>query len=343
MYRVGIIGAGWVAGEHIRAYANNPKTEVAAFSVRRPETARAQMEAHGISAEVYTDTARMLHEADLDIVSICTPPSAHVENAIVAAEAGCHLVIEKPVALSLGEMRRMQSAVRDAKVRTVVSFVLRWNPLFDVIRSLLAKDAIGKLFYAEIDYQHGIGPWYGQYPWNRTKADGGSSLLSAGVHAIDALRWFVGKEPVEVQAYSTNSGNSKYYTGGYEYDPTIVAIMKYADGMIAKVASTIECMHPYTFPITLMGTEGSIRDNKVFSRTLLPGQTHFATIPTILPDSGDVTHHPFRNEIDHFVSCIEEGRESHANLDDAAKTHEICFAVEQAAKEGRPIALPLNQ
>ena len=341
MYRVGIVGAGWVAGEHIRAYVNHAETDIVAISVRRPETAQTQMDASDISPTIYTDTAKMIREAKLDIVSICTPPSAHPDIAVAAAEAGCHLVIEKPVALSLGEMRRMQQAVRDAGVRTIVSFVLRWNPMFETIKALLSKDAIGRPFYAEVDYQHGIGPWYGQYAWNRTKEEGGSSLLSAGVHAVDALRWFLGQEPVEVSAYSTNSGNTDYYPGGYEYDPTIVAIMKFADGAIAKVASTIECMHPYTFPITIMGTEGSIRDNKLFSKQLMPGQTHYAEIPTVPPDSGDVTHHPFQDEIDHFVECIQQGRESHANLEDAAKTHEICYAAQMSADEGRPVALPL--
>lgn len=342
MYRVGIIGAGWVAGEHIRAYINNPETEIAAICVRRPETAQAHMDACGITAAIYTDVVKMLREAKLDIVSICTPPSMHPEHAVAAAEAGCHLVIEKPVALSPEGLRRIERAVNEAKVRTVVSFVLRWNPLFDVIKSLLDANAIGRPFYTEIDYQHGIGPWYGQYGWNRTKAEGGSSLLSAGIHAVDALRWFLGNEPVEVQAYSTNSKNTAYYTDGYEYDPTIVTIMKFADGSIGKVASTIESMHPYRFPITIMGTEGAIRDNKVYSKRLMPGQTDFAEIPTILPDSGDVTHHPFQNEIDHFVECIKLGHESHTNLADAVKTHEICYAAQMAADQGRAVKLPLE-
>lgn len=342
MYRVGIIGAGWVAGEHIRAYAKNPETEIVAIAVRRPETAEPHMKAAGISCDVYTDTAKMLRSANLDIVSVCTPPSVHPENVVAAAEAGCNIVIEKPIAIELADMRRMQRAVRDAKVKTIVSFVLRWNPLFIMIKQLLASKAIGNVFYGEVDYQHGIGPWYGQYHWNRTKAEGGSSLLSAGIHAVDALRWFVGKEPVEVSAYATNSNNTKYYPGGYEYAPTIVTIMKFSDGSIGKVGSTIECLHPYTFPISLMGTEGSIRNNQIFSKTMLPGQTGFATIPTILPDSGDVTHHPFQDEINEFVKCIQANVESATNLEEAAKTMEVCFAAQRSADEGHPVKLPLD-
>jgi len=71
------------------------------------------------------------------------------------------------------------------------------------------------------------------------------------------------------------------------------------------------------------------------------GQTDMAIIPTILPDSGDVTHHPFQGEIDHFVDCILNDVESHVNLADAAKTHQVCFALdESAAKDGEKVRLP---
>jgi predicted dehydrogenase len=342
MYRVGVIGAGWVAGEHFRAYQNNPETEVVAVAVRREETARAHMEGLGFSCDIYTDVATMLKTAQLDIVSICTPPSMHPEHSIAAAEAGCHVVLEKPVALDLVDLRRIDAAVNAAGVKTVVGFVLRWNPLFEIITSLLDQEAIGRIFYGEVNYNHGIGPWYGQYAWNRTKKDGGSSLLSAGIHAVDALRWFVRKEVVEVTAYSTNSDNTDVYTDGYEYDPTIVTILKFADGSIGKASSSIECIQPYTFPIVLQGSAGTIMNNKVYSKKLMPGQTDFAEVPTILPDSGDVTEHPFLGEINHFVECIKSDTESHCNLTDAIKTHEICYAAQMSADEGRPVKLPLS-
>ena len=73
----------------------------------------------------------------------------------------------------------------------------------------------------------------------------------------------------------------------------------------------------------------------------MPGQTDFATIPTILPDSGDVTHHPFQGEIDHLVDCILNDKESSANVEDGVKTHEICLAAEISAREGGSVKLPL--
>ncbi len=79
---------------------------------------------------------------------------------------------------------------------------------------------------------------------------------------------------------------------------------------------------------------------RVFSKKWI-GQRGWATIPTVLPDSGDVSHRPIKDQVGHFVDCILHDRESHANLEDAALTHEICFASEISAREGRPVRLPL--
>ena len=334
---VGIVGTGWVSGEHVKAYQRNPHTEVRGICGRTKEGAQRLAASTGLSCPTFTDYSEMLKRDDIHIISICTPNHLHAQEAIGAAEAGKHILIEKPAALNTKELVAMRKAVKKARVKTVVSFVLRWNPLFETIKSLLADDALGRIFYAEVDYFHGIGPWYKQYAWNIKKKVGGSSLLSAGCHAVDGLRWFVGDEVVEVSSYSTR-GNGKHFKE-YEYDPTSVAILKFKKGAVGKVASCVESKMPYVFNIGLYGDKGSVRNNQLYSHKL-PGQTGFATIPTILPDSGDVTHHPFQGEMNHLVDCILSNKESHVNLEDAFKTHEIIFAADYSARTGRPVKLP---
>ncbi len=337
---VGILGTGWVSGEHIRAFEANSHTEVRAILSRDRARAAAKAEEQALAhCRAYDRLEDLLDDPAVHIVSICTPHHLHVAQGVAAARAGKHLLLEKPVALDLAGLRELQSAVRQAKVKTVVSFVLRWNPLFETIRALLADRTIGRVFYAELDYLHGIGPWYRQYSWNVKKEIGGSSLLTAGCHAVDGLRWFVGKPAVEVFAYSNTSPQNPL---GYEYAPNSVTLVKFEDGTLGKVASSIECVMPYVFNIVLLGDQGSIRNNQVFSKRWV-GQRGWATIPTVLPDSGDVTHHPFRDEVNHFVDCILSDRESHANLEDAAATHEICFASEVSGREKRPVSLPLER
>jgi predicted dehydrogenase len=335
---VGILGTGWVSGEHIRAFEANPHTEVRAILSRDKTRAAAKAAEHGLAhCRACDRLEELLDNPGVQIVSVCTPHHLHVPQAIAAARAGKHLLLEKPVALDVRGLRELQAAVGEAGVKTLVSFVLRWNPLFETIRALLADSVIGRVFYAEVDYLHGIGPWYGQYAWNVKKEIGGSSLLTAGCHAVDGLRWFVGQRAIEVVAYSNTSAHNPL---GYEYEPNSVTLVKFEDGTLGKVASSIECVMPYVFNIMLLGDQGTIRNNQVFSKRWV-GQRGWATIPTVLPDSGDVTHHPFREEVDHFVDCILTGHESHASLEGAAATHEICFASEISAREKRPVSLPL--
>ena len=169
---VAIQGAGWVAGEHIKAYARNSHTEVVAVCSRTEEGARRKLEETATACPIYGDYAAMLADPAVDIVSICTPNHLHAAEAIQAAHAGKHLLLEKPIALTLDDLRALRQAVREAGVKSVVSFVLRWNPLFETIKAQLADDAVGRVFYAEVDYFHGIGPWYKQFEWNIRKEIG---------------------------------------------------------------------------------------------------------------------------------------------------------------------------
>ena len=86
--------------------------------------------------------------------------------------------------------------------------------------------------------------------------------------------------------------------------------------------------------------QGTMLDNRIFSTTL-PGQTDYAEIPTVLPDSGDVSHHPFQGEVSHLLDCIERGEESYVSLANSMNTHEACIAADISAAEGRAVGLPL--
>ena len=336
---VGIIGTGWVSGEHVRAFETDTRSRVVAICGRSEEKARAKAAECGVDCAIYDDYEKMIARDDVDIVAIATPPHVHKDHAVAAAKADKHLFLEKAMANTIEDCRAIRDAVADAKVKSVVSFVLRWNPLFDIIKAQIADDAVGKVFYGEVDYFHGIGPWYGQYGWNVKKEVGGSSLLSAGCHALDALRYFMGGDVVEVTQYATDIKGDDFKE--YEYAPTTVTLLKFSDGRIGKVASCIACRQPYVFNINLVGEHGTINNNKIFSTTKYPGQTHWTEVPTILPDSGDVTHHPFSGEAVHLLDCIEQGVESHCNVADAYTTHEIVLAADMSGETGQSVKLPL--
>ncbi len=335
-YNVGIIGYGWVASAHIPAINALPQAQVTAVCSSRKLDSNELSAKHGGTIRIHKHLDSLLADPEIDVVSVCSYPPDHAKQVIAAARAGKHLIIEKPLCLSLKDLRAMQRAVAQARVRTCVCFELRFSSQFLAIRSLLNKGLLGKIHYGEVDYYHGIGPWYGQFRWNTRKDSGGSSLLSAGCHALDILLLCMGREVESVSSYATDSANKDFRK--YEYPTTSVTILKFDDGRIGKVASSIDCLQPYYFHTHLVGSEGSLLDNK-FHSTKLDGldKTKWSELSIKLCDSGDVTDHPYEKQFAAFFEALEAGHEMPlTSLADAARSHEVIFAADTSARNGRP-------
>jgi predicted dehydrogenase len=335
---VAVQGAGTVATGHLNAYLGNPHCRVVAIGSRTREGAAAKARQVGLDPSqigIYDDLDDLLAHPGLDALSICTPHARHAEETIAAARAGKHILIEKPVATSLEDLHAMDAAVAEAGVRTVVSFVLRWNPMVQTAKAMVADGMFGELIYIQTDYWH--NPEQSGYPgakgrlWRATI----DAMLSGGCHAMDLARHLMGSDVVEVVALETGA------LEGLPRPANLIALVRFANGKAGKVSACTEQWMPYQFNIDLLGSDGGLRDNRFYSRKL-PGALDWATFPTVLPNSGLVGHHPFQGEIDHFVACVRDGVESHANLRDAVNTHEACFAVSRSARAGgRPVRLPL--
>jgi len=330
-YNVGIVGYGWVSGAHITAINATPHAQVAAIcSTRKLDPAEISAR-HGSTITCYADLDQMLANKDLDVISICSYPQDHAKHAVAAARAGKNLIIEKPLALNWEDCLAIQKAVADAGVKTCVCFECRFSSQFLTIKAVIDRGLLGAIHYGEVDYYHGIGPWYGQYRWNTRREAGGSSLLSAGCHALDALLLCMGDEVEAVSSYSTHSANRDF--ARYEYPTTSVTILKFKDGRVGKVASVIDCLQPYYFLVHLVGSEMSLLDNKFFS-TKLGGldKGKWSELSLKMLDSGDVTDHPYQTQFEAFFAALEAGRDMPlTSLDDALKTHGIIFASDNSA------------
>ena len=134
---VGIVGLGWVAGAHMETFKSIEGASVTAVCSRRRHDPADLERTYGLPLKVYTDFAEMLADDDIHVVDICTPHPFHPEQAIAAAKAGKHLIIEKPVALSFEDARRMKAAIDEARVKTCVCFELRFSAHFSMIRAVL--------------------------------------------------------------------------------------------------------------------------------------------------------------------------------------------------------------
>ncbi|MHC4693272.1 MAG: Gfo/Idh/MocA family protein [Planctomycetota bacterium] len=327
---VGIIGCGWVAGEYVKAFEKDERSEVRALVSRNRANAERYRDQYGLKCNIETDANVMLQQDNLDIAVVCTPHNLHTKYVVAAVEAGKNVIIEKPVAITMEDVTKQQDAVKKNNVKTLVSFVLHWNPLLMTIDRLIEQGVFGDIFMVEVDYLHRI--WMTiEEKWYASREKSGTAILTGGCHAVDALRWFARSEAEQVCAYQVKTNNPLEYPG------TISVNVKFKDGKIGRSTTSFDAQMPYRFNIGVYGTEGSIRNDELFAPKLFPGQDDFMKIPCILPDSGDVAHHPFQGEVSHFLDCIIDDKRPFPDLDDAAKTQAICFAADLSAESGRPV------
>lgn len=337
--RVGVVGLGDVAKAHIDTFSRVQGAEVVAVCSRRPQDPADLKARYGRELRAFRSVKDMLAAKVVDIVDICTPHPLHAEAAIAAANAGCHVMIEKPLALDIATTLRIRDAVAAAGVRTCVCFECRFSMHFSLVRSLIDKGLLGKVHFGEVDYFHGIGPEIPQFAWNVRKSWGGSSLLTAGCHALDALLYFMGSGVEEVVSFGTRSAATDF--APYEYDTTTATLLRFADGRVGKVASCIDALQPYHLRVHLVGSEGAVEDKKFWTRKL-PGlkKTEWSTFSTSLVDSGDVREHPYLPQFQEFVDAIRGDREmERTNFATALETHRVLFAADLAAQEGRTVKL----
>lgn len=257
-FNVGIVGYGWAAGAHIDAIQKTQLGRVTSiYSSRAAELDASELSArHRTPIRLYDNLAELLSDSELQVVDITTYPSQHKDAAVAAARTGKHLIIEKPLALAWDDCRAIRKAVESSNVQACVCFEVRYSDQFLATRRLIDEGFLGRVHYGEVDYYHGIGPWYGQFRWNTKRDNGGSSLLSAGCHALDALLLCMEGEVESVSSACTRSANATFQS--YEYPTTTVNLIRFTDGRVGKVTSCIDCLQPYYFHTHLVGSEGTL-------------------------------------------------------------------------------------
>lgn len=357
---VGLVGVGWVASQHLAAFQANPHTRVVALCGRNEGRARARLREAGLQfpdARFTTRFSDLLTAPDIDIISIATPNHLHADQAVAAARAGKHILLEKPTGLDEPELKRIRDAVRKAGVRTIVSFELHYNPYLRFARWLREEGWLGRLIFARFQYLSRVTDWYSGWSWVRTAKSGRSHLLAAGCHAVDALRWCTGLEVTEVSAFQST------ITAGYQWPTSVVANLKLTPSgakrgqpVLAQLVSSTDLQMPYAFGVEMMGDRATLRDDLIlwqdspvdpdalrracpfddvtFRETTTATGAPAIRVETVMPGSADVSHHPFQGEIDELVACVLDDRETHLSVFDADVTMRVCLAVDRSAARG---------
>lgn len=331
--KVAISSCGSVAYEHAKAYLSDPRCEIAGVTSRTRESAERLVAELGLNCAVYPDYGALLADDSVQAVSITSPNFLHAREATAAAQAGKHILLEKPPGINHAELDALSAALRQARVTTLCSFVLRWNPLVEALTSLQERGAYGEVFFIQTDYWHGVGSVISPDRWISKREFTGSAFLAGGSHAVDLARHFAG-EIESVAAFSLRRAE------GFDFDTTLSATLRLSNGGTGRISASFDSPAPYQFNLEIMGSEGMSRQERLWSPKTFPNQQEWVSLPCAGPDSGSVAHHPFKAEIRHFLDCIQEGRDGTPSLLDAIQTARVCLAVdESAAREGQPVTV----
>jgi predicted dehydrogenase len=338
--RVAIAGFGQAGRCHAATWAGMPEAEVVGVYSLRPDVERGDIASVcGPGVPVFGDFRAMLDAVDCDFVSICTLHDTHAAYAIEAISRGKHVLLEKPICLTVAELEAVRAAVARSSSKVCIGFQEFHYGQFEATLNLIAEGYLGHVHLAEIDYMNGVGPWMPQHWWARTKAVGGSSMLFCGCHPLMLLMLVMGGAPVEeVMAYQTRSASPHF--DALEYPGTQVNLVRFADGRIGKVTSCLDSLNPYYFRCTLIGSEGTLIDRRLNSRKLKgldpQGWTEIAT--RSVNDAGDIKPDMF---VDMFRRILAHVRDDapmpYSGFASAYDMHRVLFASEEAVRTGKPV------
>lgn len=334
---VGIVGLGWVSDQYIKCFSAKDNCEITALCHTNTARAQAVNDRFGLHAAVYTDLADMLTHDHLDAVCILTPNYLHTPQAIPCAEAGKHILLEKPISLDWREALALDRTVREAGVKSSVGFVLRWNSLFANIQSVIRRGMLGRIFHIEIDYLFHLDSSLRCFSWCSQRETGGSVLQQSGCHAVDGMYYFMNDRVVELTASSARNRDD------FDHDTSYMVCMKFAGGATGKIYCSYDARNPYVYDVAIYGTEGTIRNDRLYAAGVFPGQTDWIQLPSILPNTENVEHHPFPQLVDDFVDSILADRVPLTAIPNVLHVSEIIEAAEVSAREqGRKVVLPLG-
>jgi predicted dehydrogenase len=249
----GIVGLGMVADYHARAIAASNGGRLVGVVSRSADKARAFAESHG--AILATDQlSALLARSDVDVVCIATPNGAHLEPAVAAAAAGKHLVVEKPLEITLERTDRIIAAAAAAGVRLAPIFQSRFGEGAQALKRAVAEGRFGRLALCSAYVKWQRTPAYYADSWHgRAALDGGGVAMNQAIHAIDLLQWLVGL-PVEVTAVA---GRCTHH--GIEVEDTLAAVLRFGDGAMGTIEASTAVFPGWAQAIELCGEHGSAR------------------------------------------------------------------------------------
>lgn len=328
MQNVVVVGAGTMGRTHAEAYAAMLNAELVAVCDARVESAREL--ASLLGAQSCADLTEALERFEVDVVDICTPTPTHLDYIKTAAAAGKHVCCEKPLARTVGHAQEAVRLCREAGVTLFVAHVLRWFPEFRKLHDLVVKGAVGQPVTARTSrgspYPRGTGDWFADM-----KQSGGVTLDMV-IHDFDWLRWLFGKVK---RVYARG-----LYESGIPLTDYALITLRFESGVIAQVEASWARPTGFLATAEVAGTEGLLSYSSaesvplVIERRAAEGGGVGVTVP-----ESPTSVSPYYLELEHFIDCLETGRDTDVRPEDGLEAVRIGEAALRSISTGQPVAL----
>lgn len=342
-----LIGCGRISPNHIMAAENNDLEIVGICDI---------VEANAIdklrkfdlpaSTSIYTDYREMLSNEKPELVTIATESGKHAALALDCLEAGCNLIIEKPIALSISDADEIIRRSEKKGLVVCACHQNRFNKSIKKIREAVEKGRFGRMFYGtahirwcrDYDYYH-------RAPWRGTWAQDGGTLMNQCIHNIDLLRWMMGDEVDEVMAM-TDRLNHPYI----EAEDFGIAIVRFKNGSYGVIEGTAD-VYPKNLEETLylFGEKGTVKAggtsvNRIeewdFSDKMLDnGEDVIARFREDPPNVYGYGHTPLYADV---IDAIEKKRKPLVDVYAGKRALELVLGIYQSAAENRPVKFPIG-
>ena len=346
-YGIGICGVGMISNFQAKAIQEVENAELIGFVSRTEENVRGAGEEFGVNWTTNYDEFLALD--GLDVVSICTPSGAHLEYAIRAAEAGKHVIVEKPLEVTLERCDAPIAACRKAGVKLGVIFPSRFLDSSAIVKKALDEGRFGRLSLGDAYVKWWRSQeYYDEGGWKGTKElDGGGALMNQSIHAIDLLQWFMG-DVEAITGFTAVLAHERI-----EVEDTAVATLRFKNGALGVIEGTTS-VHPGFFKkLEISGNGGSVvlqeadilawefadaraEDEKILEEFGAKTKTGGGA-----SDPAAISHEGHRRQFVDFLDALDNDREPHVNGEEGRKAVEIILAIYQANETGQTVTLPL--
>lgn len=350
MLRVGVIGGGSISEFHVKPYLNNNAVELIALCDSNEQRLTNAGQRYGVK-NLYLNYEEMLQNPDIDAISICTWNNTHAEISIAALDAGKHVLVEKPLSISVEEALAVEEAVKRSGKILQIGFVRRHGNNTKLLKQFIDQDELGEIYYAKATCLRRLGNPGGWFS-NKSKA-GGGPLMDLGVHMIDICWYMMGKpKPVSVSGntYSklgnrSNIENLSFYKAA-DYDASINdvedlanALIRFENGasLFVDVSFTLQAKEDELY-VKLFGDKGGA---EIEPELVLVTEKN-NTILNVTPQVDHLSFNfeqAFGNEINHFVECCIEGKEPLAPVADGVEVMKMLSAIYESARTNKEVYL----